>query len=200
MNPDSQVKPDRDRDDLDWDGLFDSLTSSSWQVALVVAGGGSGAVVRCFRRPGASLNFVEAVIPYSRLSMTNYLSVEPRGTSVSPQRAHQLAASALSRADSFTDSDGAYEGVGLALVAALPTLRQRRGSDRIHVALHRESSQILWSLDLTDDFSDRETAESLADEMIFIALSELTVNGSEPSTDRWLCRLRCGLTLIRQGS
>ena len=161
------------RPDLDWDELFQTLTQSPLQISLVVSGGGSGAVARCFRRPGASQGFVEAVIPYSRTALASYLAVEPRGTAASPQRARQLPETALARALALADRDPPYATAGISLVAALPTTVKRRGSDRIHVALHTQSSRVLWSLELPKDAVDRETAESIADEMIFIALSEL---------------------------
>ena len=162
-----------DRPELDWDALFQELTQSPMQIAIVVAGGGSGAVARCFRRPGASQVFVEAVIPYSRTALAGYLAAEPRGTNASARRASQLADTALSRALALAEREPPYETVGVSLVAALPTTVKRRGSDRIHVALHTQSRRIVWSLDMSKDAIDRQTAESIADEMIFIALSEL---------------------------
>ena len=114
------------RPDLDWDELFQTLTQSPLQISLVVSGGGSGAVARCFRRPGASQGFVEAVIPYSRTALASYLAVEPRGTAASPQRARQLAETALARALALADRDPPYATAGISLVAALPTTVKRR--------------------------------------------------------------------------
>ncbi len=181
--------------DFDWEGLFESLTQSPLQIALVVTGGGSGAVARCFRRAGASTVFVEAVIPYSRLSITNYLNVQPRGSSASAARAHQLAATALARAGALTDRDMPYETAGLALVAALPTTQPRKGADRIHVSLHTQRERQLWSAELPKDAFDRDMAEAITEEIIFIALSGLRrdngATGNEVPGN-----LRCGVPLI----
>jgi membrane carboxypeptidase/penicillin-binding protein PbpC len=68
----------------------------------------------------------------------------------------------------------AREAVGIALVAALPTTPQRRGRDRIHVALHAKPRGVLWSLELAKDAHTRESAETIADEMVFRALAELS--------------------------
>ena len=166
---------------LDWDALFQQLTVAPLQISLVVTGGGSGAVARCLRRPGVSQIFVEAAIPYSRTAVAGYLAMSPRGSSASAQRASQLANTAFSRSLALADRDPPYEPVGLALAAALPTTVKRKGVDRIHVALHTQSQRVAWSLEMSKDVVDRETAESIADEMIFIALSELArqVNGRQ---------------------
>jgi hypothetical protein len=171
------------RPELDWGGLFDSLAQPSLQVSLVVAGGGSGAVAHCFRRVGASQTFVEAVVPYSRTALAGYLTAAPRGSDASPARAHQLASTALSRADALADREPPYEAVGISLAAALPTIPKRRGTDRIHVSLHTQSRRLLWSVELSKDAFDRETAESIAEAMIFIALSELCCDGKRPALD-----------------
>ena len=181
--------------EFDWEELFESLTQSPLQIALVVTGGGSGAVARCFRRAGASSVFVEAVIPYSRLSMANYLNVQPRGSSASAERAHQLAATALARAGALTDRDMPYETAGLALVAALPTINPRKGRDRIHVSLHTQQERQLWSAELPKDAFDRDAAEAITEEMIFIALSGLR-HDSGATAEAIPSHLRCGLPLI----
>jgi hypothetical protein len=184
--------------DFDWEGLFASLTQSPLQIALVVTGGGSGAVAHCFRRAGASAVLVEAVIPYSRLSLANYLNVQPRGSSASPARAHQLAATALARAGALTDREMPYETAGLALVAALPTIHPRKGADRIHVSLHTQRERELWSAELPKDAFDRDTAEAITEEMIFIALSGLRRDAeatAAESPSRSPSHLRCGVPL-----
>jgi len=188
-----------ERPDSEWDGLFQKLAQSPLQISLVVCGGGTGALARCFRRPGASQVFVEAVIPYSRTALAGYLAVEPRGSAASPRRARQLAETALARALALAEREPPYETVGISLVAALPTTVKRRGSDRIHVALHTQSRHVLWSLELSKDAVDRETAESIADEMIFIALSQLADNFDQTDeADRG--HLLGGFQLVRKDS
>lgn len=160
--------------DPDWQALFQSLASTKYQIALVVSGGGSGALTRCFRRPGASANFVEGVIPYSRQAQASYLERPSEGSSASPQRARQLAATAFSRARSLSDQEAKSHAAGIALVAALPTVPPRRGTDRIHVALRTDEHAAVWTLELPKGRFDRATAETLADDMIFLALAHLT--------------------------
>jgi hypothetical protein len=191
-------QPCLDGVELDWEGVFQSLTSSKLQIAMVVSGGGSGAVARCFRRPGASAIFVEAVIAYSRKSQASYLQRAAEGTSASPQRARQLAATALARAQSLSDHEFDVRAAGISLVAALPTQSPRRGEDRIHVALKTSSRAAMWTLALPKGVFDRATAEAIADEMLYIALARLSHDDDQASDLSTLEILRHGLQLTRE--
>lgn len=184
--------------------LFDRLSQTQAQIALVVSGGGSGAVAACFRRSGASKNFVEAAIPYSRKAMFDYLGCQPIGPSASRETAQQLARSAHRRAlassipntivndyevqntvrqstgsASNEKQDLADRAVGLALVAALPTVPPRDHVHQAHVAIHCQVLSRAWSqtLDLANltarDPDLRSQAESIADQMIYRALGEI---------------------------
>ncbi len=165
--------------------MLRALGVSRRRIALVLTGGGAGTIGRCFRREGASRSFVEAVIPYSRAAVAEYLGRDPAAASASDSVARQLAAVAFARANRLGDdlmaSDAAdsTETAGVALVAALPTTPPRRGDDRIHVVLHTSSGGVLWSLELPKHAHTRESAETIADEMVYAALAELI--GSEPN-------------------
>lgn len=178
-----------------WRELFDQLHASPLAIALVAAGGGSGAISRCFQREGASRTFVEAVIPYSRASMAEYAGTPLAGGSASEQAAAQLAAVARGRAERLCDVDaGNHRAVGIALVAALPTLPPRRGADRIHVALNSTDVTRRWSLNLVKDSCTRPVAEMISDEMIFMALARCT---KQIDADRFF--RDAGLTLEASG-
>ena len=178
MNREDQHSPD-------WDRVLNNLTqSNSFQISLVATGGASGALARCFRRAGASRAFVEAAIPYSRPALAAYLASAPMGSDASSERAEQLAHTAQSRAQSFAQLEPPYETVGIALVAALPTNIPRRGQDRIHVALRSPSRKILWSRELMKGAFDRESSETIADAMLFLALFELQTTEARSCDDR----------------
>lgn len=169
--------------------MFKSLSDSRIQISLVVSGGGSGALQHCFRREGASRLFVEGVIPYSHAAMVDYLGCAPSDASASASVAKQLASVALQRAGRLHEpqAESHKQPVGIALVAALPTTPRRRGRDRIHVArLTQDSPQspkrgMLLSIELTKDAYSREQAESIADEMIRMAISGLATTESDDS-------------------
>ena len=162
-----------------WNQLFEQLRDSRKRISLVVTGGGAGALKHCFCRAGASRIFVEAVIPYSRAALIEYLGFPPSDSSASGSVAKQLASVALVRAGRLGDDQtDALQPVGIALVAALPTTPRRRGGDRIHVALQTRQWGRLWSLELTKDAYTRQQAEAIADEMIGYAMAALF--GPEP--------------------
>ena len=161
-------------DAAQWSELLTTLHDSPVTIALVAAGGGSGAIHQCFQHAGASRTFVEAVIPYSRAAMVEYLGGPPIDASASLPTARQLAARARQRAERLCDEDDQRRRwVGVALVAALPTDTPRRGGDRIHVAWASIDGGRQWSLTLAKDSCTRAEAETISDEMMFLALASL---------------------------
>jgi nicotinamide mononucleotide (NMN) deamidase PncC len=154
------------------DRLFEKLARQPIQIAMVCTGGGSGAIASCFRRAGASRNFVDAAIPYSRAASEAYLGVGPADSRASLEFAQQLAAAALARAVRFGENDSSAP-VGIALVAALPTEPPSDVEERIHVALHRAGDQQCWSENLDKGMHSRESAEAIADQMVFQAIAYL---------------------------
>lgn len=158
--------------DLDWARLFDTLRDQPLQIAIVCTGGGSGAIARCFRRSGASKNFVEGVIPYSRAASDEYLQRPFNESKASKAFAQQLAEVAYQRAKRLTDCEPSVF-VGIALVAALPTREVTDVKEQIHVALHRQDRQRCWSHEFEQDTDTRESAEEVADGMVFHALQEV---------------------------
>ncbi len=155
--------------DLDWARLFDNLAEQPIQIALVCTGGGSGAIARCFRRSGASKNFVEGVIPYSRAASDEYLEREFNGSKASEEFVQQLAEVAYQRANRLSECEPSVV-VGIALAAALPTSAETDTKEQIHVALHLQDGQRCWSEMLEKGTHSRESAEAVADQMIFRAI------------------------------
>ena len=155
--------------ELDWARLFDRLAEQTIQIALVCTGGGSGAIARCFRRSGASKNFVEAVMPYSRAASDEYLGREFNGSKASKEFADQLAEVSYQRSGRLSECEPS-DAVGIALVAALPTSETTDAIEQIHVALHRQEGQRCWSEVLEKGTHSRESAETIADQMVFRAI------------------------------
>ena len=155
--------------DPNWNHLFQLLSQHPLQIAVVCTGGGAGAIAKCFRRSGASRNFVDASIPYSRAASAHYLDATPLGSYASSEFAGQLAAAAFQRATNLSEIEyGIAVGVGLA--AALPTEPANDVEERIHVAIHCRAEQKGWSRFLEKATQTRESAEQIADQMIFDAI------------------------------
>ena len=160
--------------DQPWSEVLDRLHASDFQIAIVVSGGGGGSLARCFRRPGASKTFVEAVVAYAHRAMAEYLGESPVGQSASRETANQLSRAAMVRCARLSDAEsGTFRPIGISLVAALPTSSPRRGEDRIEVSLSFGNETKSWSRNLRKGQFTRESAEDVADAMFLAALSEL---------------------------
>lgn len=152
--------------------LMRRLSQTRWQIAMVITGGGTGAIATCLRRSGASKNFIEAVVPYSQAALVDYLGGSPRAGHADLLTAVQLASVAVRRADDLR-SNTSGQAAGIALVAALPTEPPRDHVDRIHVAMETANGTETWSRELTDRVYTREEAEAIADDMVFAAIAFL---------------------------
>lgn len=165
--------------ELPWPELLATLHESPWQLALVAAGGGSGAVGECFRHQGASRTFVDAAIPYAVAAMDHYLSEPRAGSSASLETAVQLAGSARRRCGRYASpTSKQVDLAGLACVAALPSDHRRHEHDRAHVVLCRQvavDTQDLacWSIHFKRNGHSRRSAEDAVDACICSALAWL---------------------------
>lgn len=95
-----------------WDQVLAQVESSPLQIALVVTGGGSGAMARCFARAGASRHFVDAAVPYSRRALSAYLNGGDATPSVCRPVAESMACAARRRAADWGSGEG-WGTVGL---------------------------------------------------------------------------------------
>ena len=158
-----------------WACILENLCISKIQIAMVITGGGTGAISHCLRRSGASLNFVEAVVPYSRLATQEYLGMEPIEGYASHQTAKALAKAAHRRAVSLSDTP--HQAFGIALTATLPT--EAANSDTklaqnccIHVASQSTDIGRGWSLCFKGQASQRDVSESIAEQLFLNALQD----------------------------
>lgn len=168
----------------DWDSVLQALTATNLKIAMVVTGGGTGVIPRCFRRVGASLNFVDANVPYSRVATQQYLGVKPADSFASASTAYALARAAHTRAQ--TQAETRSQSLGISLSAALPTHslgHDNRGNSgrqdaktsvpdyQIHVASHDAMNRRNWSLHFSADQCNRSTAESISEQMFLVAIA-----------------------------
>jgi len=182
-----------------WAYLLENLSRSNIQIAMVITGGGTGVISRCLRRSGASLNFVEAVVPYSRTATQEYLGFKPTQGYASQDTAKALAQTAQQRAASL--SDKSRQALGIALTATLPTsfnISDPKPAQNccIHVASHGLDFSRGWSLCFTGQANDRETSESIAEQMFLIAIHDsLQESGVTIDSDPFLPLNSAGLTI-----
>jgi hypothetical protein len=110
---------------------IEQIQASGFQAVLVFTGGGVRALSDLMVHPGASRFVLEAAVPYGPAALTDWLGSSPE-QSVSEEAACALADKALRRAVVLTG--GRVPVLGAACTAALQTLRERRGADRVWLA------------------------------------------------------------------
>ena len=114
----------------DRDSLIEGIQGSGHKAALIVTGGGSGAVHALLSHSGASRFVLEAQTPYSPPAMMDYLGEKLEGF-CSEDAAKTMAERAYERAMIFTLPQGLGQPIlGVACTAALQTTRERKGADR----------------------------------------------------------------------
>lgn len=137
--------------------LIEAIQSSGHKAALVVAGGGSGAVEELLSHPGASRFVLEVQIPYSVPALRDYLGESPESF-CSEDAARLLAERAYERALILGDEASI---LGIACTAALQTNRERKGADRAFFAVKSRKRLEVCSLDL-DSGSRYEQEEAVS--------------------------------------
>lgn len=137
-------------------------------AVLVVSGGGSLALSDLFAVPGASRTVLEALVPYSDRSMSEFLGHEP-AQAASAETAAALARRAYQRALRLRTSHDAPV-LGVACTAALVTDRPRKGEHRAHVAVCGGGSAEVRSVILEKNARDRAGEERVVADLVLAAL------------------------------
>lgn len=124
--------------------LAQELHSVPGRGCVVVTGAGIQAISDLFAQPGTSRTILEALVPYARKALDEFVGVRAN-QHVSAEEALLIAEAALKRARYLADERDAGEPVadetgerqllfGVGCTAAVATDRVRRGEDRAHVA------------------------------------------------------------------
>ncbi len=150
---------------------IEEIHAAPHKAVLAVSGAGTQAVAWLLGVSGASRTILEAVVPYGRLAMRDFLGFEPT-QSASAETARQMARRAFQRARSQLEDDS--PAVGLACAAAIATDRYRRGDHRAFVAAYGAASAALWSLTFHKGLRDRTGEEEVVSRLIVLALSEFS--------------------------
>lgn len=117
--------------DTAWHSLISALHASGRKAALVITGGGSGAVGELLRVPGGSRLLIEAQIPYDAAALATFLGFAP-AQSCSADTAIAMARSVRARAARLAPTGA--DPVGIGATAALVSDRPRKGEHRFHIA------------------------------------------------------------------
>lgn len=154
-----------------------SLTSLILQIhahpamaVLVVTGGGAQAVADLLAVPGASKTVLEALIPYSDRSLTEFLGAAPT-QAVSADTAAAMARAAYQRALRLR-AELTVPVLGLSCTATLVTDRPKKGEHRAHVGCCTKTGARVCSLTLIKGARDRQGEERVVSNLLLSMLAE----------------------------
>lgn len=169
--------------------VIEAIHSSPTQAVLYISGGASHVLGWLTSVPGASNTVLEAVVPYSRMSLTQLLGKMP-AQFASQQTSEDLALVAYNRALKICRPGCSALGVGF--TGSLATTHSKRGDHRFH--LSTRTSDRLWdsTVTLCKGLRSREEEEMLSSQYLLKAIANASkvpvdvtpqVNESDVSTE-----------------
>ncbi|KAF6137397.1 hypothetical protein GIB67_036434 [Kingdonia uniflora] len=144
--------------------LVEAIHSSPTQSVLYLAGGASQALGWLMSVPGASNTILEAVVPYSRVSMTQLLSKTPTQFT-SQQTVEELSLRAYNRALKLSTKPG-FPVLGVGFTGSLASLDPKRGDHRFY--LSTRTSDRLWvsKVTLSKGLRTREQEDKVSSQLL----------------------------------
>jgi hypothetical protein len=139
-------------------------------AVLVVTGGGAQAVADLLAVPGASKTVLEALVPYSDRSLTEFLGETPT-RAVSVETAAAMARAAYRRATLLRAND-TIPVVGLSCTATLATDRPKKGDHRAHVGVCSSIVTCVYTLTLVKGARNRAGEERVVSNLLLNVLAE----------------------------
>ena len=158
--------------------LVVQIHHSAGRIVLSLSGGGARAVSALTEIPGASRTLLEAVVPYCRASLVEWLGGYP-DQYCSAETARRMAMVSYLRALELEETDVPLAGV--ACTGSLVTDRPKKGQHRVHVAIQTASFTAVRSIGLTKDRRSRAEEEELVARLVLNAVAEAC--GLEPVLD-----------------
>ncbi len=135
------------------------LKYSDAKIVLVASGGGTQVIPQLLAPGGASDVMLEALVPYAKSAVTEFLGSEPLAF-CSDHTARQLAVAGWQR--SVKLSNHGLNNVGVAVTASLRSEKPKMGQHRVHVAVHRVNGTCTATLRLTKNTRSRLEEEYIA--------------------------------------
>jgi len=147
--------------------IVEEIHASGRRCVLAITGGGSGAIADLLRVPGGSRVLLEAIVPYERGALVEFLGWEPE-QACSPETAVAMARRALARARARADQSRL---VGIGVTASLVSDRPKQGDHRCHVAFADGDRVEVVSVVLEKGRRDREAEEDLVARVVLLTLA-----------------------------
>ena len=149
--------------------LISLIHKTDTELVIAVTGGGTQAVADLLGVPGASHTILEALVPYSEASLTEYLGSRME-QAVCEATAVAMAQVALRRATRLSANPSV---LGVSCTASLATNRPKKGIHRAHIAVASARAGKVHSVTLAKGERDREAEELVVSELLIhlVALS-----------------------------
>ncbi|XP_010066685.2 uncharacterized protein LOC104453755 isoform X1 [Eucalyptus grandis] len=146
----------------------EAVHSSPSQAVLYLTGGASQALGWLMSVPGASNTVLEAVVPYSRMSIIQLLGKIP-AKFCSEQVAEELALLAYNRALKLSRTDSPVIGVGF--TGSLGGKHPKRGDHRFHVSARTSDRSWVSTVTLSKGLRTREQEDKVSSQFLLKAIA-----------------------------
>ncbi|KAJ9163315.1 hypothetical protein P3X46_022996 [Hevea brasiliensis] len=148
--------------------LVEGIHSTPTQAVLYLSGGASQALGWLMAVPGATNTVLEALVPYSRMSMIQLLGKVPTNY-CSQQTAEEMALLAYNRALKL--SSPGYPVLGVGFTGSLASTRAKLGDHRFH--LSTRTSDRLWvsKVTLSKGLRTREQEDTISSHLLLEAIA-----------------------------
>ncbi|XP_059655471.1 uncharacterized protein LOC132302581 isoform X1 [Cornus florida] len=148
--------------------LVEAIHSSPTQAVLYLSGGASQSLGSLMSVPGASNTVLEAVVPYSRMSMIQLLGKVPAQFS-SRQTAEEMALLAYNRALKLSNPGSPVLGVGF--TGSLASTRPKLGEHRFHLSTRTSDRMCFSTVTLLKGLRTREQEERVSSQFLLKAIA-----------------------------
>ncbi|XP_058769138.1 uncharacterized protein LOC131643002 [Vicia villosa] len=146
----------------------EAIHSSPYQAVLYLAGGASQALGLLLSVPGASNTVLEAVVPYSRMSLIQLLAKIP-SQFCSQQTAEDMALLAYNRALKLSTPGSPVVGVGF--TGSLASSRPKHGEHRFYMSTRTADRLWISRVTLTKGLRTREEEDRVSSHLLLKAIA-----------------------------
>ncbi|KAI4302738.1 hypothetical protein MLD38_038450 [Melastoma candidum] len=148
--------------------LVNQIHSHPSRLVLYIAGGASQALGWLISVPGASNTVLEAVVPYSRMSMIQLLGKIPMQF-CNQQTAGEMALLAYNRALKLARTDSPVVGVGF--TGSLSGINPKHGEHRFHVVIRTSNRSWFSAVTLAKGLRTREEEDKVSSQFLLKAIA-----------------------------
>tara|TARA_Y100001936_G_scaffold229029_1_gene250763 strand:+ start:14733 stop:15263 length:531 start_codon:yes stop_codon:yes gene_type:complete len=149
--------------------LVNKIHSSSFQGCFSITGGGMKIIDYLFQTPGSSKTILEILIPYSKNSLSDFLS-NNLDSHVSHIEAIDMAEKSYLRSRALSNNSDIF---GLSCTAAISTNRLRKGDDRAFIAWNSKLSNGYKSVLLEKSRRKRVEEDIIISKIILNTISKI---------------------------